>query len=434
MRHPVLVSSPEALRRILTRSAVALNLLTVVLLAVPLSAAIWVTNRASAVASLEREATRALALSAQTDLRSFPAALDPGTVLGMYDDTGTRGPGSGPEHDDDARGALGDGVIRVVSEGGLLVVYVPFPSESGHSVTIRAASPWGPVIRRTFVAWLGLGVLGATSLGISALVAARRSRELAKPFERLARAADDLRQGGFVLSIPDTGVREGNQVARALESAARSAADRVEVAHSLAEDAGHQVRTPIAAAGLALESALAVPGSDLASAASTALVQLDRANDALSEVMALRRLPLAELAAAPAAETLTESVIRWQPILATQGRALSGSFADLPAEASAAEAVVRQVLDVLLDNSVQHGEGSVTLSARQRASWLLVDVADQGTVAVPAARLFTRGEGQRTGIGLALARALAESVGGSLVLAEAEGTRFTLALPIPEQP
>ena len=76
----------------------------------------------------------------------------------------------------------------------------------------------------------------------------------------------------------------------------------------------------------------------------------------------------------------------------------------------------------------------MVVRARAAGSWLLVDVGDSGSVAEMADRLFTRGHGQGTGLGLSLAKALAESLGGRLLLAEPDPTRFTLALPIGERP
>lgn len=432
MRHSGCVPDAPALRRILLRSIVALNLLAALLLAAPLGLAIWSTYRTEAVAALEGEATRALALTSQSDLARIPEPLDQAVKIGFYDTTGARLGGEGPNTDVDAEGALGDGVTRVVNEQDSLAVYVPFQREGGAAVTIRAATALTGVRDRTLRAWLVLAGLILISVSISAGVALRRARALARPFEQLAAAAHDLRLGAFAVSVPATGVREGDEVGRALEAAARSAAERIDAAHALAEDASHQVRTPIAAARLTLESALAIPGADLDAAASTAVEQLDRASGALAEVLALRRLPAEEIPAGPALATLRESVARWHGVLATTRRSCSLQAANVPDSVEVAAAVLRQVLDVLLDNSVAHGRGPVIVQARVAGTWLLVDVTDSGSIGDVAQSLFARGVGRGTGLGLSLARSLAESVDGRLVLADPAPTRFTLALPTEE--
>ena len=60
-------------------------------------------------------------------------------------------------------------------------------------------------------------------------------------------------------------------------------------------------------------------------------------------------------------------------------------------------------------------------------------MSDAGSVDQTAEQVFARGHGRGTGLGLPLARSLAESVGGRLVLADAAPTRFTLALPTTEE-
>lgn len=428
------MTNAPPLRRILLRSIVAANLLAVLVLAVPLGAAVWSTYRTEAVAALEQEATRVLALTQESDFESLPAPLVPAVRTGIYDSTGRLLAGSGPATDSDAQGALANGVTRVVAEpGGWLAVYVPFSHEGGSPVTIRAATPTSTVWNRVWRAWLVLAALGVLSMAAAAAFALRRSRALAAPFERLAVAAHDLRMGAFALSIPPTGVREGDDVARTLEAAAQSAAERVDAAQSLAEDASHQVRTPIAAARLTLEAALAIPGADLGQAATAAVEQLERATEALSEVLDLRRLPPSDLPLGPAGTAVREAVARWGRVLAATGRTCTLASDGVPPSTLVPHAVLRQVLDVLLDNSVAHGSGPVVVHARVAGDWLLLDVSDAGSVDQTAEQVFARGHGRGTGLGLPLARSLAESVGGRLVLADAAPTRFTLALPTTEE-
>ncbi len=408
----------------------AINLLAVLLLVIPLAVVIARIYRAEGVATLEKEATRVLALTAESSLGALPQPLDPNVATGLYNGSGILVVGSGPTSDTDAAGAQGDGVTRVKVESGQLAVYVPFEREGGAAVTIRAVSPLSDIRDRTVRAWLVLVGLVTVSIGLSAFVALRRARQLALPFEQLADAAHDLRAGGFALSIPATGVAEGDEVARALEAAARSAADRVDSAHALAEDASHQVRTPIAAARLTLESALEIPGSDLPRAARTAVEQLDRAAASLAEVLALRRGPVPEAPIGAALGAAQEAVSRWQGVLATSGRGCMLVDEGLTGEVRVAITVLRQILDVLLDNSVKHGAGDVRVVAREAGDWLMVDVSDAGSVTAAADVLFIRGAGRGTGLGLALAQSLAESVDGRLILSDHDPTRFTLAVPI----
>ena len=86
---------------------------------------------------------------------------------------------------------------------------------------------------------------------------------------------------------------------------------------------------------------------------------------------------------------------------------------------------------MLLDNALRHGRGTVTLTAREAAQAIAVDVADEGRIDAPD-QLFVRRAPSASGhgIGLALARSLTEAEGGRLVLSSREPTTFTLLLPL----
>jgi signal transduction histidine kinase len=80
----------------------------------------------------------------------------------------------------------------------------------------------------------------------------------------------------------------------------------------------------------------------------------------------------------------------------------------------------------LLDNAWRHGEGAVTVTARESGGGVALDVADRGSreVTWPPPGVSP------APLGLAMARSLAESQGGRLLLASDEaGTRFTLLVP-----
>jgi signal transduction histidine kinase len=87
-----------------------------------------------------------------------------------------------------------------------------------------------------------------------------------------------------------------------------------------------------------------------------------------------------------------------------------------------------QVLNVLLENSLRHGRGTVAILVQDTS----VMIEDEGP-GVPddrVATLFDRPSDHRAahGRGLALARRLAESDGGRLELVEASPATFRLTL------
>jgi heavy metal sensor kinase len=95
----------------------------------------------------------------------------------------------------------------------------------------------------------------------------------------------------------------------------------------------------------------------------------------------------------------------------------------------------------LLDNAIKYTEqGSITLSAREKEEWAVIEVNDTG-IGIPPEHLphiferFYTGDASRssngTGLGLSIARQIVEAHGGKLdVQSEANrGTRFTVRLP-----
>jgi signal transduction histidine kinase len=96
-----------------------------------------------------------------------------------------------------------------------------------------------------------------------------------------------------------------------------------------------------------------------------------------------------------------------------------------------ADAALRQVLDVLVTNSVEHGAGTVTVTAGADGADVVIEVRDEGPglPGDPGMAFTRRADRHHThGIGLALARTLAEAEGGALTYCS-EPPRFRLTLP-----
>jgi signal transduction histidine kinase len=87
---------------------------------------------------------------------------------------------------------------------------------------------------------------------------------------------------------------------------------------------------------------------------------------------------------------------------------------------------VRQILQVLLDNALRHGAGEVTVTARDSGGTVAIDVQDRGTEQVE----WPPPGATPQPLGLAMARSLAESQDGRLMLdSDSSRTCFTLLVP-----
>ena len=96
-------------------------------------------------------------------------------------------------------------------------------------------------------------------------------------------------------------------------------------------------------------------------------------------------------------------------------------------------AAIGQALDVLADNAVQHGAGTVRLGTHELPGALVISVGDDGPgVADRHAAFAGRTDGSdQAGIGLGLARRLVEGEGGRLLLRNlGSGPVFEIVLPV----
>jgi len=93
---------------------------------------------------------------------------------------------------------------------------------------------------------------------------------------------------------------------------------------------------------------------------------------------------------------------------------------------------LRQALTNLVDNALRHG-GAVSIEARAEGGEVVVDVSDDGPGVDPSLDPFAPGVSGAgsSGLGLYVARAIAEAHGGSLTLVSHGGPGVTFRLSLP---
>src|SRR3712207_4792648 len=177
----------------------------------------------------------------------------------------------------------------------------------------------------------------------------------------------------------------------------------------------------------------ALPILDPRPAIAATLVDADRLEAIIDELLTLARAGQAGQARRIDLEALLgELSPAWAARLALTGRDLEVWIdPDVP-DPHASAAAVRQVLAVLVDNATAHGQGTVTVTVREASGAVAVDVSDEGPgVQEPPGVLFAQRADRHDGhgIGLGLARRLAEAEQGRLDLTRAAPPVFTLLLP-----
>jgi signal transduction histidine kinase len=273
---------------------------------------------------------------------------------------------------------------------------------------------------------IALGAVGA-----AALLGLWLARRLTTPLEGLADDARRLGEGDLATRAQRSGVRELDQVAQALDMTADRLDSVLERQRRFSTDASHQLRTPISAVRLQLESAVIDPGVDANAAIDAALHQLDRLEQTVEELLALAHDRRRDVAAFSVRSLLDDVESDWRSRLGAAGRPLVvHAGARLPL-VQASRAATRQILDVLVDNAAIHGAGQVLVRAHETSRGIVVEVGDEGPgITGRADVIWARGVGRGHGIGLALARSLAETDGARLILERAAPHPvFALILP-----
>ena len=362
-----------------------------------------------------------------TDLPRGAADID----LGLYDLGGHRVTGNGPAAPDRPALKAFTGVVASENDlNGKLVVAVPVTDGDAVTGVVRAASNYSGVRLRILGTWAAMLGLDIAAIGATLLVARRQARRLAAPLETLSRTAAQLGGGNFGARTQPTGIPEIDAAGRSLDTTAARLGAMVSRERAFSADASHQLRTPLTGLRLGLETALERPETDLRAAAAAAIDAADRLEQTIEDLLTLAREPERDGTPLELDELTREIERTWQPVLEAQGRTLRLDVqADTPV-CTAAPAAVRQVLAVLLDNATRHGVGGVTLRVRDAGGALAFDVADEGPGVEGGDALPRRlDESRGPGIGLTLARGLAEAEGGRLRLSQPVPPVFTLLLP-----
>jgi signal transduction histidine kinase len=402
-------------RRRILQSTLLVVAITALVLGGPLAITTWRLvediHRADLLSRLEQVAARLDAPGAQIDRASIELAVPVGGRLVLQ---------RAGEPDQVIGADVGDDPVAEslpFAPGDVLVMQEPLRLMRTEQVQV------------TLVVLL----LVVLSVGTGAVVATVTARRLAEPLRGVADRAARLGAGDFRAVPGRHGIPELDRVSDVLDTSAVALADLLQRERALVGDVSHQLRSRLTALQLRLDELAAHPDPTARGEALAALEQAERLAEVLDELLEAARVARAAGAEPQDLREMLGAVAEeWRPTLKAAGRSLRVRVPDgLLARVTPAR--IREAVGALLDNAVQHGAGTVTLSARPAETSLLVEVTDAGA-GVPEELLphvFDRGVsvGSSTGLGLALARALVEADGGRLELSRARPPVFTIFLP-----
>lgn len=284
---------------------------------------------------------------------------------------------------------------------------------------------------------LAAAIAGLVAIGAGLVVAGRLSR----PLRRLTAAARGLAAGGRTPELPGASA-EVRDLAEALDGLSADLERQRRARRQLAADLSHELRTPL----MLLQGRIEAMQDGVVAFDADGLAALHTETLRLSRLIGqIERLAESEAQSSPlrgGRVALDEVAAQVHGTLAAafEIRGLALEVDARPARAAADPDAVRQIVVNLLSNALKYApqEGAVRLATALEDGWATLRVRDDGDAAgLDPERIFERfyrgSEAAWTsggeGLGLAIARELAEAQGGSLELERSQGTCFVLRLP-----
>jgi len=277
------------------------------------------------------------------------------------------------------------------------------------------------------------GVLLA--LAASALLSLFLARTIVTPLRLLATAAMRVRQGRErEVEVPRLPQRsdEIGLLARAVSDMTTALRQRIDAVESFAADVAHEIKNPLASLRSAIESLPRVDDPALRDAliqiATHDVRRIDRLISEISDAsridaeMSRAKREIIDLAA------LVRAIIGGREDRAeNEGRAITLTVRGATPRVRGVAARLERVIENLLDNAVSFSppEGVIEITIDSDSAWVTLTVCDHGPGIPEEARekVFERfhsvrpeGEdfGNHSGLGLAIARAIAEAHDGTL--------------------
>jgi two-component system heavy metal sensor histidine kinase CusS len=285
-----------------------------------------------------------------------------------------------------------------------------------------------------------LAIAGAAVLG---LYLARRALA---PMREASRRAAAARASELDLTLPVTGTDdEWDDLASTLNALLADARGSMFRVRRFTADAAHELRTPVTAILGEAEVALRRrrTEAELRAALSTVKEEAERIAQLLEALLALARADagtlLSSRAVLPLGDIVESTVARVRERASHERAAIRVEQATTGVFVEGNRTLLSRAIENLLENGVRHARTSVIATVTSNGTTARIQVADDGAGVPPQLvailfERFARGDSARSGdgfgLGLSIARAIAQAHGGSVDLLPSRiGALFELALP-----
>ena len=278
--------------------------------------------------------------------------------------------------------------------------------------------------------------LAGLAMAVAVALAMIQARRLTRPLQELAGAADRLGSGDASPLGNRYGIPELDRVAEGLDGSAQRISELLAAEREFAADASHQLRTPLTALSMRLEEILAAADQpDVVHEEGTAaLLQAERLTEVVGQLLGrTHRSQARRPAEVSVDDVVAQQVVEWDPAFRRRNRKLEVA-GEKNLTAHVTPGTQSQPIATLLDNALVHGAGTVKIRTSLTPKSVVIEVRDsgRGVRAELVPQIFERnvsGKPGGTGLGLALARSIAEAEGGQVVLVRPRPAVFAIFLP-----
>jgi signal transduction histidine kinase len=409
----------------------SVTMLAIVALFVPTSIAIQSRNLHSSRLELQREASMAaISISPDETLQvDSTATISNGKhhQLAIYGPDNKLVDGDGPPIGDKAvldalRGEFGQQSTR-----GDQIAAVPIPRTGGAVAALRIAERYDDPASKSQQQLVLLALFALMVVMFAALLGWSLARKLTRPLLELRQAANAIGRGALDTAVPTTSLVELADLGRTLASTAERVQQTVERERAFSSQVSHQLRTPLAAMRVAIETEMADPRTNHELVLNDALSAITRLEQTTNGLLALSRGTVSDRTTVRLDVIASDARHRWSRTFLAAHRSLE--LVSEPAVGFGSETAVNQILDVLLENSLAHGRGTTRISVGAcDGDEAQITVHDDGEIdefTDPFAAARATGHG----IGLKLARSLAETERCALRVSNHRPVTFELRLP-----
>nr|WP_231748007.1 HAMP domain-containing sensor histidine kinase [Auraticoccus cholistanensis] len=321
--------------------------------------------------------------------------------------------------------------VVLEADGGRLLA-APFYTGAGTEV-LQVTVPDERLHRGLLRAYLVLGLLGVTLVGLATLAFARLGGWFLAPVRELAVVSRALAGGDLDRRAVPGGPRELVDVAEGLNALAERIRELLAAERERAAEVAHRLRTPLTAVQLGVEG---VGDEQERQRLSTLLANLAHEVDAV--ITTSRDPGSGSSRVVDAREVVAERVEFWTALAHEEGRQVQLTLPHTSVWVPLAERDLADVLDVLLDNVLSHTpEGTGLHVALSRAvaedDLVRLTVADEGP-GIPSPEVaLERGVsgGGSTGLGLSIVHRVVVGAGGEVEVGSRPGGGAMIRLRLP---